>query len=108
MPTQLTFSRLDGEITAVLLDGVEQTETPFRSIANRVTYSAIGQRDTAYSELESVVPYNRPYQNASIITAQPGDFCDIIVNRVDGVARLYIHTERDDLYDCERLPIEDF
>ena len=99
--------RFDGYITAVYQDG-NPISAAVRAKAETITYDAEGVTQDGGSILMSgVAPYNRPYQKASIITARVGDYCDIVLDYASGDSRMYIHTEREDLRDCNGSPIED-
>ena len=105
--SKLPFVRVDGFITAVYLDGQVPDELPVRGRADDITYDAQFVRLERSATVEDVRPYNRRYKNTSIISANVGDYCDIQINRANGDINVYVHTERDDMRDCDGNPVED-
>lgn len=99
--------RLDGFITAVYLDGVDQGMGPIRGRAELITYDGVFAEGTRLIQQESFTPYNRRYTKTSIISARVNDYCDVQVSRASGDTQVYVHTERDDLRDCDGNPVED-
>jgi len=105
--SQLPFQRVDGFIKAVYVDGAKQSTLPVRARAETITYDAEFIRGDVYAREEGFTPYNRRYRNTSIISANEGDYCDIQINRATREVNVYVHTERDDLRDCNGNPVED-
>lgn len=101
------FSRIDGRITAVYLDDIEQSGGAVRGRAESITYDATFVRVGKLVKKEKFTPYNRRYIKTSIISARVGDYCDVQINRASGDTQVYVHTERDDLRDCDGNPVED-
>jgi hypothetical protein len=101
------FSRVDGRITAVYLNDAKQGSEPIRGRAELVTYDATFVRVGKLVKKEKFTPYNRRYTKTSIISARVGDYCDVQINRASGDTQVYVHTERDDLRDCDGNPVED-
>jgi len=101
------FARTGGTIIAVYLDGADQGEGPVRGRAELITYDAVFQNANQTVQEFSLTPYNRRYIKTSIISARVGDYCDVQINRASGDTQVYVHTERDDLRDCDGNPVED-
>lgn len=104
--TILSQVRFDGFITGIYLNGTP-TQNAVRGRADAITYDAEGSAEGGGAVVSGVTPYNRSFSKASIISAQIGDYCDIIVDRANSTSRLYVSTEKDDLVDCDKNPIED-
>lgn len=101
-----TFRDLKGSISAVLVNGSASGSTPVRDVAEKITYSVRGVEGGAHNAIVGVVPCNRRFSKARVISAKVGDMCDIRINTSSGETCLYVYTERDDLYDCDLNPIE--
>lgn len=102
----LSQRKYDAAITAIYVDGALQSG-PVRAKSESVTYDAFALSSSGKASILKGSPYNRPYAKASIITARVGDYCDIVVDLAKGKSRLYVHTEREDLRNCQGDPIED-
>lgn len=102
----LSRRRYDAVIVRVYVDGVSQSSA-VRAKAGDVTYDAYAVSEQGQATVTTIKPYNRPYDNASIITARVGDDCEIVVNLATGESRLYVYTEKEDLRDCDGNPIEE-
>lgn len=104
---KLPFFRVDGNIIAVYVKGSRVATPPVRARAADITYDAEFIRKDQFVTKLGFTPYNRRFHNSSIISANEGDYCDVQVNWKTNEANVYVHTERDDLRDCDGNPVED-
>jgi len=100
-----TYKSIDGQITGVLVGGVLAGDIE-RDVAEVITYNAVFINDGVRFDILGVVPCNRRFSKARVISARVDDMCTVRVNRQTGKTCLYVFTERDDLYDCNLIPIE--
>jgi hypothetical protein len=104
----LPFKRFTGYIVAVYVDGAiaDTTSQAVRARAITITYDAAFVTDHISVTLPGITPYNRSFENAGIISAKQGDMCDVTIDDTTSQARVYVHTEKDDLHGCDKQPIE--
>lgn len=106
MPDISSFQNIDGVISAIRIDASVISAPITRDVAEMITYDASFLRDGAFSQVTDMVPCDRRFSKARMISAKVDDMCTIRINRRTGDICLFVPTERDDLYDCDLNPIE--